>query len=361
MADIQRQLQRASGLYKKGRLKDAAVILKKLISQTPDVIPAINLYGIILAQLGQLVQAAEQFTRLVRLQPSNPGPIENLARTYMKMGDFHQAKKYFEQIINLDPKSYNGYFGLAGALGCMSLAVRRQLGHTLRALTPAYVLRCGSLFVLYELLLYLALGLSASRGQVLEVALVHYLWPMLTLFFSALSLRSRPHPLFYGGGILAMFGVGLAMTQDSAVTWQSFQSNLSGNATPYVVALAAAFAWSLYSVSSRHWSSEGQSGAVALWMLFTGIALGLVRLVIPETPQPNARIGWELGFMAISSSIAYGFWERALRKGNVIMVVSLSYLTPLLSTLFSSLYLGVRLGWRLWLSCAFVARHFCHS
>ena len=245
-------------------------------------------------------------------------------------------------------------FGLAGTLGAVSLAARRQLGDTLRALTPAYVLRCGSLFVLYELLLYLALGLSANRSQVLEVALVHYLWPMLTLFFSALSLHSRPHPTFYAGGILAMVGVVLAMTQDSAVTWQSFQSNLSGNAAPYVIALAAAFAWSLYSVSSRRWSSESQSSAVVLWMLLTGIALGLARLAFPETSQPDARIGWELGFMAISSNIAYGFWERALRKGNVILVVSLSYLTPLFSTLFSSLYLGVRMGWRLWLGCALV-------
>jgi len=245
-------------------------------------------------------------------------------------------------------------FGLAGILGCIVLLVRRRLGDTLRALTPAYVLRCGSLFVLYELLLYLALGLSTNRSQVLEVALVHYLWPMLTLFFSALSLRLRPGSVFYAGGALAMVGVGLAITQDSAVTWRSFQSNLSQNAAPYVIALAAAFSWSLYSVSSRRWSGENHSSAVMLWMLFTGLALGLARLVFPETSQPGGHFGWELGFMAISSNVAYGFWERALRKGNVILVVSLSYFTPLLSTLFSSLYLGVDVGWRLWLGCVLV-------
>lgn len=245
-------------------------------------------------------------------------------------------------------------YGLAGALGCAVLAVRGRLGETLRALSPAFVVRCGGLFVLYELLLYLALGLSVNRSQVLEVALVHYLWPMLTLFFSALSMRLRPHPLFWGGGILAMVGVALAMTQDTAVSWQSFQTNLTHNALPYVIALAAAFSWALYSVSSQRWSSDAHGGTVALWMLLTGVVLGLGRLLFPQVAQPSARLPWELGFMALASNLAYGFWERAMRRGNVILVVSASYLTPLLSTVFSSLYLGVRVGWRLWLGCALV-------
>jgi drug/metabolite transporter (DMT)-like permease len=232
--------------------------------------------------------------------------------------------------------------------------VRGRLGETLRALSPGFVLRCGSLFVLYVVLLYLALGLSVNRSQVLEVALVHYLWPMLTLFFSALSLRLRPHPLFWGGGVLAMVGVGLALTQDRAVSWQSFQANLTHNAAPYLIAVAAAFSWALYSVSSRRWSSDAHGGAVALWMLLTGVVLGLARLLFPEMPQPGARLPWEVGFMALSSNLAYGFWERAMRKGNVILVVSASYFTPLLSTLVSSLYLGVSVNWRLWLGCALV-------
>jgi hypothetical protein len=56
--------------------------------------------------------------------------------------------------------------------------------------------------------------------------------------------------------------------------------------------------------------------------------------------------------MAVSSNLAYGFWERALRKGSVILVVSASYMTPLFSTIVSSAYLRVGVGLRLWLGCA---------
>ena len=89
-------------------------------------------------------------------------------------------------------------------------------------------------------------------------------------------------------------------------------------------------------------------------MLLTGMVLGAARLFFPETTRWSGRAALELGYMAVSSNLAYGFWERALRKGNVILVVSASYLTPLFSTIVSSLYLQVGGGLRLWIGCALV-------
>ena len=62
----------------------------------------------------------------------------------------------------------------------------------------------------------------------------------------------------------------------------------------------------------------------------------------------------ELLYLAIGPNIAYIFWERAMQKGDIILVASFSYVTPLLSTIISSLYLGVALGWRLGLGCALI-------
>jgi drug/metabolite transporter (DMT)-like permease len=245
-------------------------------------------------------------------------------------------------------------FGLAGVLGIAAQAVSGRLRGTLATLTPAFLLRCGALFASYELCLYLALGLSRNRAQVVEVALVHYLWPMLTLAFTVLAYRIRARPAFWGGAVLAMAGVALAMTQDERLSWQAFQANVSANAAPYGIALVAAVAWALYSVSSRSWSGEGHGRAVVAWMLLAGVVLGAARLFFPETTRWSGRAALELGYMAVSSNLAYGFWERALRKGSVILVVSASYLTPLLSTIVSSAYLRVGVGLRLWVGCAMV-------
>jgi drug/metabolite transporter (DMT)-like permease len=245
-------------------------------------------------------------------------------------------------------------FGLAGVLGFVAQVVSGRLRGTLETLSPAFILRCGVLFAFYELCLYVALGLSRNRTQVVEVALVHYLWPMLTLAFTALVFRIRARPAFWAGAVLAMAGVALAMTQDQRLSWQAFQANVAANAAPYGIALVAAAAWALYSVSSRSWSGEGHGRAVVVWMLLAGVVLGIARLFFPETTRWSGRTALELGYMAVSSNLAYGFWERALRRGNVILVVSASYLTPLFSTIVSSVYLRVGGGLRLWLGCALV-------
>ena len=245
-------------------------------------------------------------------------------------------------------------FGLAGILGFAAHAVTGRLRGTLGALSPAFILRCGALFAFYELCLYLALGLSRNRAQVVEVALVHYLWPMLTLTFTVLAFRIRTKPAFWAGAVLAMAGVALAMTQDDRLSWQAFQANVAANAAPYGIALVAAAAWALYSVSSRGWSGEGHGRAVVVWMLLTGVVLGAARLFFPEATHWSRRAALELGYMVVSSNLAYGFWERALRRGNVVLVVSASYMTPLFSTIVSSLYLRVGGGLRLWLGCALV-------
>ena len=52
--------------------------------------------------------------------------------------------------------------------------------------------------------------------------------------------------------------------------------------------------------------------------------------------------------------LAYLFWDRAMRKGKIILVVSLSYFTPLLSIIISSLYLQVAIEPSLWLACGLV-------
>jgi drug/metabolite transporter (DMT)-like permease len=52
--------------------------------------------------------------------------------------------------------------------------------------------------------------------------------------------------------------------------------------------------------------------------------------------------------------LAYVFWDIAMRKGRMILVVSFSYLTPLLSTFVSCLYLRVLPGMNVWIACVLV-------
>ena len=83
--------------------------------------------------------------------------------------------------------------------------------------------------------------------------------------------------------------------------------------------------------------------------------MGLMRIFIPEISTINISGGFQLAYMVIFPTIlAYVFWDSAMRKGQIILVVSLSYFTPLLSTLVSSLKLGIPLTPMLVLAAIFI-------
>lgn len=243
---------------------------------------------------------------------------------------------------------------LGGLLGLAYQALSRQMREMIEAPNLRYLLGCGSMFVLYDICLYLALGLAQDRSQVLEVGLMNYLWPMLTLLFSVPILRLRATVFLVPGVLLAMAGVLVATTQNQSLSWQSFQGHLAQNGVPYVLGAGGAAVWALYSATSRRWATDGQKGAVPLFMLASAAVLGLARLPFAEQTRWTVQAASELLFMGIGSSLAYIFWDRAMRQGDVVLVAAFSYLTPLLSTIVSRFYLGTAVGGKLWIGCVLV-------
>ncbi|MBE0566127.1 MAG: EamA family transporter, partial [Krumholzibacteria bacterium] len=64
------------------------------------------------------------------------------------------------------------------------------------------------------------------------------------------------------------------------------------------------------------------------------------------------RAGAEVVLLGVATWAGYSLWDAAMRRGHAVPVAAASYLTPLLSTVASCLYLGVVPGPRLWLGCA---------
>ena len=213
-----------------------------------------------------------------------------------------------------------------------------------------YLWGCGSLFVLYMLSLYLAIGLALSRQQAIEISIINYLWPGLTLLFSVPVLKNRARFTIIPGIIIGFVGVYIAMNSphgDASI--HHFSENINNNIIPYALAFVAAISWALYSTLSRKWASQNEEGAVPLFLLITGIILLVVMVFLKEDSFWNSRVVLELIYMVIFPTfLAYSFWDKAMRKGNIILVASLSYLTPILSVFISSIYLKTNVGFRLW-------------
>jgi drug/metabolite transporter (DMT)-like permease len=243
--------------------------------------------------------------------------------------------------------------------GCLGLTVEQIRSGYLqqaRALPSKYLLGCGALFVAYNASLFPALQLAGSEVQVVEVGLIQYLWPALTLAFAVPVLHKKASAWLWPGLIVATAGAFLAKSGGS-ISWASFREGLDTNPWPYVFALAAAFTWALYSNFARRWAGQTRVSGAPLFLMATGVVLTLVHVGtggsfdVPWKTRPLAELAYLTLFPTL---LAYVFWDTAMRRGNMILVSSLSFFTPLLSTMISCVYLGVPMGRDLWIASALV-------
>ena len=172
--------------------------------------------------------------------------------------------------------------------------------------------------------------------------------------FSIPLLGNRAGVLLLPGLVLTAVGISLVTTQGQEFSIAGLWRNVSGNPIAYGLALVAALSWGLYSNLSRRWGSKDGQGAVALFMLATGVILVTFRFFAVEPAQWSMATVWEVLFLVAASSVSYIFWDIAVRKGNFVAVSISSYLTPLLSTVMACLYLKVGAGRGLWVGCAFI-------
>jgi drug/metabolite transporter (DMT)-like permease len=212
----------------------------------------------------------------------------------------------------------------------------------------------GLLFMVYTFSLYLALGMASNRLQAVEIGLLNYLWPSLTLLLSLVVLRRRANGWLVPGTVLGLAGTVLVLTQGSDVSWDSFSGHILGSPLSYGLGLLAAVSWALYSNLTRRWNASASGWDMPLFMLATGLAFGLAALFAGQEFVLNGRTILEILLLAVFTAAGYLLWDISMRAGDMVLVAAASYLTPFFSTLVSTLYLQVIPGPSLWIGCLLI-------
>ncbi len=233
-------------------------------------------------------------------------------------------------------------------------AVRKTLG-----LPKRYLFVCGGIFVFEMMVIVAAIGLAADHQQVIEVTIINYLWPSLTLVFAVPILGRRGSMPLLAVGVIAAFG-GIVLVLSGG----DFSGSRVGmNPAPHLLALAAAVLWGLYNNFSRRWTEDSEGWATPFFFLASAMGLFALVPLAPTPPHWSGRVVAELFYLGLMPTmLGYILWDVAMRRGHIILVVTLSYFIPILSTLISSVYLDIPIGLAAWAGSIMVAAgaRLCH-
>lgn len=225
-------------------------------------------------------------------------------------------------------------FTVAGVLA--SVAVR---GSRPWRLNRIYLLVGGLLFISYEILLALSLGLASSRAQALELGMINYMWPSLTIVLAVLTRQQRGSWLLLPGLALSLLGLVFTVKGDGGWSLQSFAGGMAANPVAYGFAAVAAILWAMYTVLTKRFGDGGN--ATPFFLLVTAIILWVLYAMGSEPAfHMTFYSGAQVFILGLFMSAAYSCWNFGIQRGNLTVLATASYFTPVLSILLASVWLN---------------------
>ncbi len=221
------------------------------------------------------------------------------------------------------------------------------------SLNRVYLWGGGALFVAYEVCLALSLGLARDRAESMQLGMINYLWPSLTIVFAVAARQQRGSPLLWPGVAVCFLGIVWVMKGDAAADPSLLWRNMAANPVAYALAGGASVLWAAYSVLTRRFG-EGRSG-VPLFLLATAAVLW-AKYAASAEPALSFTLSSVLQVLvlAVLTAVAYTCWNHGIQKGNIALLAAASYFTPVLSALLASLWLHVRPSGGFWWGVAMV-------
>ncbi len=234
-------------------------------------------------------------------------------------------------------------FTIGGSLGLIWCAVTGSLGELREVPWRIYAFGSVALFA-YHALYFSALRLAPAA----EAGLIAYLWPLLIVLFSGLLPGEHLRKGHVIGAVLGFCGAALIVSGGAT----GFQAQyLPG----YGLALLCALTWSSYSVISRRFATVPTS-SVTVFCLFSAIASWGLHLALEETVWPETALSWAsaIGLGLGPVGLAFFVWDIGVKKGDIQMLGTVSYATPLLSTVVLVLTGFALFSWNLALAAGLI-------
>jgi drug/metabolite transporter (DMT)-like permease len=213
-------------------------------------------------------------------------------------------------------------FTVSAIFGVGVVAARGQL-HLLR-LKPAAWAHGVIGLAGYQMLYFAAFGLAPAA----QVNLINYCWPLLIVLFAAPVLGTRLGWRHFAGTLLGAGGCLLLLLGKQGGEAAGPLAWLG-----YALAFAAAVTWALYSVLSRRMEAV-PTAAVAGFCAASAVVTAIAHFAFEPNIWPDHATLLAVVVMGLGPvGGAFFLWDVGMKRGNPVLLGTLAYATPVLSTL----------------------------
>lgn len=219
----------------------------------------------------------------------------------------------------------------------------------LRVIPKKYLICASLLFLVYELCFSYAIALAQTPQQAIEISLVNYLWPSLTVVMLIIFKELKFSLFVVLGLMVSMSGIILIQTGNNQFSLSLLISHFMSNPLSYILAFIGATLWAIYCVITRKYS-QGHN-PISLYFIMITIVLWIKLLMahpFETLPSLDLTVLPYLFAVGFATALGYAAWNIGIIKGNITFLVTLSYFSPIFSTLFSMLILQTALSIEFW-------------
>lgn len=261
-------------------------------------------------------------------------------------------------IVGLIKSVSEGFGPIAGAAliySCSAILLLFSVGFpNLKKFPRRYVIIGSVLFVCYELCLSLSLGFTHSGRQAIEVGMVNYLWPSMTIVLAVIVNRQKVSPLIIPGVILAVAGICRVLGGDQGFSVSEMTNNIMENPLSYGLAFTGAIIWAIYCVVTKR-IANGNNG-ITLFFILTALTLWVKYLISPQPEfAPSFNTWISLALAAMAMGFGYAAWNVGILHGNVTVLAAASYFIPIISSILAAFILSSHLTLAFWQGTAMVS------
>lgn len=223
----------------------------------------------------------------------------------------------------------------------------------IREMPRRYLIWGSILFVSYEMCLALSIGYANSSRQAIEVGMVNYLWPALTILSAIVFNKQKSNLLIIPGFLIAILGICWVLGGEQGFDIAGMAENIKDNPLSYGLAFTGALIWAAYCTVTKR--IAGGANGITLFFMLTALTLWIKYLFAAELAMEfSYQAMVYLALAACAMGFGYAAWNVGILHGNVTILAGASYFIPVVSAALSAMLLRTPLSISFWQGASMV-------